>query len=1122
MTIQCFGKREAQTDINPPRKKRAQTEGVVEMLRDDAFFQAHQDLKPTLIRTFEASLLKAGLPKINKGKLKICEMIAKNKSRPCANILWEIYYQLEASSNTRRCSAIVDFARNLIDKLPDREQGETTISNQAKELAKILGEHVNLDSVPQELALLIQEKLDDNEREVSDEEFAVLQELGQLLLVAQSDINGALDAVQAQDIKEAGAMLSEMAEEIFATAQSRIHEHVQAHKKVSIQGDDEAAFHKMSLEMANLLLLESGGINFGIVEQVFEAVVPEYLKETEAAKHLCLVLEELVANDEAADILSRALPPKSPELISNTIVRTTLGLDANKSITKRDVQLTILSALLGHMRQAFAGTCFTTCFLIKALYNYLPMVITDMVELIREGRLTRRLINKERTFPLILRTTNEYLGTKIWCRPDGTISKTEHVRYSPDQQASWGPVQKGARLDEAPGIAAACRAMGLVKFKEIVNQAACMLPSPFTPNTLIRFLAEAAFAKQKKITNTYSLKLTLEELVERGQFAFGSETNHPLHRSYEQTSASMVAYFGSQYYMGSWVHLTAQEVLKEKNKGFPPRFQAMYYKLLETTFLPTISRIRYLYNHNIEDYNPLFSPEIQPCSHTNYGYELYDSGLPKDFTYSNKLAKAFKCETSSFRLENFKKYSPFNSWKKIDTKERFIEFFQDVVKETAAHMVSQNAGDKALIEWALEKMCKDIKDPSFAKNMIFLMLGRGSTQKNEWLKNEQNMDTTPWKLKWGGDFTYVMKAYFNLEKSPSQKRKFKGTPKEVLVRCINFFKKQPAAIQEKLLDPRQMLVISSPMHAFLLTPHTNSFQKAANSNEDTAAYVENHVIAPGKAVAMKKLPWSIRNDLISYVANNSWFSPDTLKHDFERQELTEASKETFDLLLKENPEIFSLSPEKFCKKLVEIVAFARASDANIAKRNACWERIFARRLAKKLKDGHDKEALIDFARNRKNDNCLSKNSRSRFLERAAKISPKLSANQFRQELIKEAYEVYTDQQGGLDRGWKEHLCKSFDTKLFSLLPEQIRHELIKTGIATHDFNWKRGVHDCHALFMVNPATAKLELCNYMPDTGEIEFMPQGDWFKGSWEFPRNYIAYESGPLFPYKKLMGAI
>ena len=229
----------------------------------------------------------------------------------------------------------------------------------------------------------------------------------------------------------------------------------------------------------------------------------------------------------------------------------------------------------------------------------------------------------------------------------------------------------------------------------------------------------------------------------------------------------------------------------------------------------------------------------------------------------------------------------------------------------------------------------------------------------------------------------------------------------------------------------------------------------------------------------------------------------------------------------------------FTERVAKIVFKSRAADKKIGERNRVWEDRFQRvfnnfaiRLVPDSADGINKisrstaEKLIDFARNRKDTMALGPAAVRRFKNLMRRVPRGASVSEFRKALVSAAYRAKCEEIGGKDPKWKEKFCEYLDSKLFKILPDETKERLVRSGIVTHDTNWKKGIHDIHFIFLVNPGTAEIELARYSPDTKKVKFMDQKDWFPqggkhANWQFPDNYRVWSGAPLFNVKEHIDA-
>lgn len=1172
--------------IKLPRYSRIakEVEPPIEMQMHEAFLLGyHQNRAQRIVQIHERGILSHGdaafvlseagkigeTVELRKKQKALIDDIARYQSEIVADQFKELLLLIDQKKYTHRAEGkrLIEFAQEIINQIPRtffcrprktcKEIAKEMNAREAEKKSAVeesdnegegeLGDKWLSNQASSEIVQMMREEDEksdgENEKEVDEETKKILSDvtksLGELLLVADHNIKGAAALIYEKSTLESNCeRFSLKAKDLIQQAATRVLDKANAHESAAIQGYEETMLLAMSVEMAKLLILSSGSVNFGIADQVSELIVPEKLVDTIAVQDIRQTLSVICNSSEVLTTFKRINPPATKNINSDPAIRTLLGLSNTAKISKQDAQIFVMSGLLSHIRQAFAGTCFATCFLIKAWNEQLDLVVEDLVECTEFGEVSRVSSSELRKFPFQTRITPEYLDTLITADKQGKIAATERYIMRINTLENWPKVAPNSMLYETPSVKAICLAMNIADPKSAVLYAIQKLPTPFS---MLQLIKELANGEDEKMHTSLSLRsnpqFSKEQLVTRGLYAFGSQTHHPLIRGYEQTTVIMVNYFSEPEVMSAWVYQTMDDSIKHAAKGKSATFQAMYRTLLKENFLPVISRMRYLYNHNFGDTRVLFQDGNHGIfDNSTYGYELWDTGLPKDFEYNSTLYTQVKQEASWINLHRFEKYPAKHTWKIVDSSEKFQVFAKDCIQQTAAHLSkSMDAPRRKMMAEVASTMCKAVDDPKFVTNMVHQIFGPGSSQKKKWDRNKYTMLTTPWKFRWGGDFQAVLKTFYGFKKKPTKMKVFSGSQYEVLAKCINFIKDQPKDIRDGYLNQYERIVITSPVHAFLLTPGEETFQQAWESELSATDYIKQTVLEPGLKIANRTISHKARKAMIDYVAENRWYYRCHEVDDFERLQLTESSQEHFDEYVESSKkELMSLNCEEFEKEVCKLVFQSRADDTNIGERNKYWERRFKIVFNKKVKslvedEEMDKpisreiaEELLSFARNHKDTNKLSEEGVEKFREAMAALPKRLSVQDFRKELVETAYKIHCAEKGLPDKHWRGTFKNFVDTTLFSLLSKADQSKIINAGIITHDSNWKVSVYDCHLMFTINPGSGKLELCKYLPDINHLSFMGQDSWFpKGKhvgWEFPNNYRVYKEEPLFNMKKL----
>lgn len=1095
----------------------------------------------------EASKLDPPLVRLNKQQKTLFEDISKTRSEKSANQFELLLEILNAAHYAHKPEGkkLIDFAIQIIHTIPKKEviedsdsESEKKDESESKEFQSLLSiiQSVKEASENEELVKGDQEELSDIEGIDSVDEYPeVTKALGELLLVADQGIIGAAQLLSETSLERNREKITAEAAKLIKQASQNVVQHEMAHQNAAIQDAKEAMLVRMSVEMSKLLILSTGKFNVGIHEQISDLLPPEKFKELLSIQDILNILSVISQASEITNSIANMNPPATKNISSDLAIRVLLGIPYLELITKRDAQIFVVSALLSHIRQAMAGTCFATCFLIKAWNEQLDLVVKDLIECTEFGEVSRTSRNHIEKFPFQTNITSEYLDTLITADRTGRVRETERYTIRVNSLNEWPKVGDNSYLYDAPGIKAVALAMNIEDTRSAVISALQNLPNQFSISQLIEELANIACKLQDNhLMSLRSLPIfSKDQLITKGLYAFGSQTNNPLLRGYEQTTTIMVDYFSEPEVMPQWIYSTMKETLEKKASGQSLEFQSMYRTLLKKCCSPMIMRMKYLYNHNFKDNKVLFNDGNHGIfEHHMYGYELWDMGLPKDFVYSDDLQDELNKGSSSITLYRFNQYAPKHKWNLVDSPEKFQTFIQDVINETAIHLSkSVPAPKRKLVQQVAEKMSDEVGKSLFIKQMVFEIFGRDSEQEKEWSKNKFSMQSTPWKFRWGGDFRAVLRTFYGFQKNPGKMKKFNGTQKEVLAKCINYIKNQPGSILEDIKELYARIVITSPVHAFLLTPGEDSFSQAWQSELSPNEYIEQNVLEPGLQVANRRTTLRMQNEIIEFVATNQWYHRCYEDHDFERLQLTEQSQKVFDELIDDSIGLKELTSKEFEKEVCRIVFKSRAADDNIKEHNKTWEGKYSRIFHNKMKsliseDDMNKsiprdivETMLDFARNHRDTNKFSPEASAKFRELMSEAPTGLNIHEFREIVVKNAYKVHVEERGMIHKKWKEDLCPFLDSKLFALLPKKARECIINSGIVTHDSNWKVSVYNCHLMFTINPGSGQLELCKYLPDLNELTFMDQPDWFpekeRGKWQFPDNYRVYKDEPLFKH-------
>ncbi|SCA63722.1 hypothetical protein SCG7109_AY_00040 [Chlamydiales bacterium SCGC AG-110-M15] len=1038
----------------------------------------------------------------------------------------------------------LEFTKQIAENLPVDLSMEEIMAMAAALEAKVIGRTgvADLDEAADKLEAE-EDELEGIERIIGKEEYAVRRALGNLILVAENDLNDAAEAVTAESHEEVLDKILLASREIMGGSLEALTEHSKRHSDTCIQNIHRAHYHKLAVEMAKCLILHTGGINFGLIRDLEKELVSDELRETMAFENMNTILEALESNPEYWQLISSAKVPKSPDLPSNELIRACLEMGVDEEITEWHVQVVIVSGLLDHFRQMKAGTCFTTGLLISMLYQDMNRVIKDYIDLLEDGLLWRMCFHENRAYPFQAKTTMEALDTLLTVTPRAKLKAVEEYEKTHYQLSLEPKPSRNAAVYMNPGIQAACRALSLEDCKASVIAAIQDVgKKELIVDELLGALAKIAFAQQNAVSYvTRSHKpYSLDELLQKAQYAFGAQTNHPLHRAWEHSAATMVYYFGMQYCWPNWTFDALERTMHQRIKNH--KLQAK--KILKESFLLIISTQRYIYDANMKHEHPylehggrLFKERNNQGvkSESHYGYQLFDTGVPSDFEFSTQLYKQIKQHgSSSINLERFGGYAHPTKWKKVEGEKGFKEFLFHKINLAVDHMIQGliEDGKRANIkevEAARDEIFKVMDSKTFMQSIMKYISYPNREMARQYEKNEYGVDTSPTKYFWGGWVEAVMETMYGFSEMPVKTRPISGSPEGILQYLINFMKKQPEEIQDRWDSQVGFIPISSPVHVFNLTPAVESFRDAWRSEIDANTYVNDIVKQPGVKIAQSRCPMRVKRELIEFIASNNWHGRHLEHHDMDRLKLTIEAKSHFDDLLRPEAELAKMTVKELYEHVQECISIARESDPGVGRRYLPWERRSGQSLQNKIKmmigdrdqDMHAgkkfAKEFVDFARNREDSFAFSEKGGARIRELARAIPRRASYQEFRTDLYKIAKEVHEEEVGYRhDKVWMEKILEGLDSHLISLMPKRHFDVLLSSGIVCADTNWKEGISDAYFLFVVNPGSGEIEMLRFFPDDNRIKAMGQEDWFskKGNveWLLPRNYIRYPEQPI----------
>lgn len=353
--------------------------------------------------------------------------------------------------------------------------------------------------------------------------------------------------------------------------------------------EPHAGFVQLPIELADELLTPGGRVDVDRCRALRQGylltqnLLPEH--PNSALIHRVLKhLETDAAFRERLEQVDATLHPRS-----DIIVRATLGLRPDAELSARQVRQVLLSALLSEVRQGAVGNCFGAAICIQKQHNDLGQVMSDLIDLLRCGALTRQVGWEMVSFPFLLKSTSDCLK---WagCPGIGLFGVApSHLKVCPVYQ----------RLADAAGLKQA-------QVSELITKAArsplwLAYREDYAPrlDRVVRKLAELPEAAA-----------SAERVYERVRTAFDALAEHPLLSAWQNSVAGMAEHGPDGLCMTELSRWFLRFLDHHGIAGLPA------YDLL--TRLQ--QRVRYVFD-------PAFSHFPEPLN-SNYesGWVLYDTG----------------------------------------------------------------------------------------------------------------------------------------------------------------------------------------------------------------------------------------------------------------------------------------------------------------------------------------------------------------------------------------------------------------------------------------------------------------------------------------------------------------
>lgn len=556
--------------------------------------------------------------------------------------------------------------------------------------------------------------------------------------------------------------------------------------------------------------------------------------------------------------------------IASKMIRHTLFLEENHTITLREARIAVLSALFCKLRQN-VGSCFATAIAIRVQEDPLQF-LHDLLQLFQQGTLKRVIEGKEFIVPM-----NSNYGLGELKKP---LFFSEFAGLPLQLSSSFSvifPLKKSRILKNGEGQN---------ELFEILNNVPWSLQKEIlTPERIFELLLFAYYKldpNKVRTTTIFQEKnkeiLLFEKSLAMTKSAFVNLTDHALLKSWEFTLAS---FSEAQSQMAEMNLTTSLGLNPESPSGIGEVLQKKIQERLEA-MNEELENMQHQINHvamqleslqrRAQDARSESELSLLQASYRGQSFDLqrivrtrddlhekgteFGSYFPKILQFIQKQYKECFQEVydpemqevsvgilddmpAGFRLCFKHGRSKPSSWTIIHDLDEFIrmvsEFFIYLEFVSAQEPSFKLFKDELPILW--RALHHEIKDRSFQKD-CFIRLAIAFQEplpKDPFLFPEE-VKRKPWAYVSGGQIEGLYSCYYRKQLPLNEVSTMIRSPSELLIFYLNTMRSFP--IKTNQLFPKNFLSFS-PTHAFLLIPSFSSFLEGIQSKEHAHTWVQN-------------------------------------------------------------------------------------------------------------------------------------------------------------------------------------------------------------------------------------------------------------------------------------------
>jgi len=634
---------------------------------------------------------------------------------------------------------------------------------------------------------------------------------------------------------------------------------------------------------------------------------PERHHDHGRREHLLKILKVLHSDDSFFKMWKRVDKPHGHQL-ADRIIKETLLLAETAVVTESDAKRAVLSALFTSLRQN-VGSCFATAPAIVIQQEQPHQFLTDMIDILSMGRLTRVFEGVEYSVPLSF----------SWGTGD---------LYKPFQPHTLGK-DPCKVLALSPGLIAAFQAAGLIdeedEKKQIEECEKWLRTSSFlkeeedsflviNPEQLIHSVLLHFFGVTKKDVEEYrnhpregvvgdfilqvpqareGKSLAVLRFLKSYSFAcnaFKAITDNPLLKVWEFTLAS---FSESKADFAKWNLFASLGLHPDEPFGIGECFLKIINEKIHR-LNEELSLYQSKYDIVFAQLKSLEGRSSRGMSEGEMGWlqaeyksrkfelhritverdEIYDKGrsllnlLSFLIPYYNQKFQEYFQEVYDAEMHDISAPSPYDDspagfrllykhgrtssslWTLIMTYPEYIQaltsFF--MVTEMDLFHLPEMEGLQSELGELITSAIIHIKRPEFLESSLYRL---AKTYQERLIENPlENIDRVqrkPWAYVSGGTMQTLVQYYYGSVKKIEEKTRWVENETELLVFFLDCMKEAPAKLQKEYMENKEKSMLAfSPTHAFLFKPGFEKFRKGWEEKEFTYTWVRDRFVFPAQ------------------------------------------------------------------------------------------------------------------------------------------------------------------------------------------------------------------------------------------------------------------------------------